>query len=446
VEVGRISSRGNRLRAAIGLAVALLCVWGGAPAAANAPPQPDLNGFETDTSGWFDTTGGTVTRQPTGYVPAGVDYAEGVTSAAGNFHGRVGLGTASTCPSSAGPQLTNPGPFTRWGGFNSTFPAGGYRTAIAVYLDVAYAVAHPDTRFDWASAINNSSGFFLRDFAFNVGTDASGFVISASNQETRCGVSPYDPTNGPISVPLSGWYVLRHSFRDVGGTLTVDMSVIRCEPVCPNADEAGGTTVGTWTLSNPADAISGVGGNRYGWFVSNEFDELPIDSGERTGITGAMSAADVALDEGDGAGNSAQLKVTLSAPAVGNEKIDFSTGDGTAGSPQDFSSSSGTATFEPGATEATVSVPIVGDTVDESDETFTVQLANPRNATLSDGEAAVTIRDDDNGTAKDPRCERLRKKLKRQRGNLERAQSDGKQSQLKSNIQKTKKRLKELAC
>ena len=42
---------------------------------------------------------------------------------------------------------------------------------------------------------------------------------------------------------------------------------------------------GTWVRSDPTDIIGvTVGGNRYGWFVQNEFDGLAIDNSERTGI------------------------------------------------------------------------------------------------------------------------------------------------------------------
>jgi hypothetical protein len=40
-------------------------------------------------------------------------------------------------------------------------------------------------------------------------------------------------------------------------------------------------------------------------------------------------------------------------------------------------------------------VPVGGDTVDEPDETFSVELSGPSGATITDGRAQVTIRDDD---------------------------------------------------
>ena len=43
-------------------------------------------------------------------------------------------------------------------------------------------------------------------------------------------------------------------------------------------------TLGTWVRSDPTDIIgTTVGGNRYGWFVQNEIDDLAIDNSQRTG-------------------------------------------------------------------------------------------------------------------------------------------------------------------
>jgi hypothetical protein len=137
-------------------------------------------------------------------------------------------------------------------------------------------LTHPDTRFDWSSAINNPSGAHRRDFVFNAGTDALGFVISAGNNATRCGADPADPGHLPIHISTSGWYTFEHSFTGVaGGPLAVVFTI----------KDSLGAVVATWTRSDLSDIIGvTVGGNRYGWFVQNEFDDLAIDNSERTGI------------------------------------------------------------------------------------------------------------------------------------------------------------------
>jgi hypothetical protein len=243
-------------------------------ALADAPPGPYFNGFETDTAGWFNFSGATITRVPSGSSGA---YANGAVAASGGYYARLGIDPSpDSCTFGGGTAPIYYGPYTNWGGYSSIFPPGGYSTGVDIYLDVPYAQAHLDTRFDWDSAISDTSGGFRRDFVFNVGTDALGFVISGGNNATRCGANPADPGHAPIHVALSGWYTFKHTFSGVtGGPLTVTLEVMPAGTNVP---------IGTWVRSDPSDIIgSTVGGNRYGWFVQNEFDGLAIDNSFRTG-------------------------------------------------------------------------------------------------------------------------------------------------------------------
>ena len=61
----------------------------------------------------------------------------------------------------------------------------------------------------------------------------------------------------------------------------------------------------------------------------------------------------------------------------------------------DYTSGSGTLSFTAGQTSKIVSVAVKGDTLDEFDESFTVDLTNPVHATLQDSQALGTITDDD---------------------------------------------------
>jgi hypothetical protein len=244
-------------------------------AVADAPPGPYFNGFETNTAGWFNFSGATVTRVPSGSPSS---YANGVIAATGGYYARLGIDPSpDSCTFGGGIAPIYYGPYTNWGGYSSIFPPGGYQTGVDIYLDVPYAMSHPDTRFDWSSAINDPSGNHRRDFVFNVGTDALGFVMTAGNNATRCGANPADPGHSPVvHITESGWYTFEHTFMGVqGGPLAVVMRVIQ---------KSTGIVMGTWTRSDPSDIIgTTVGGNRYGWFVQNEFDGLPIDNSFRTG-------------------------------------------------------------------------------------------------------------------------------------------------------------------
>jgi hypothetical protein len=301
------------------LAVLVMAVLAVAWAAADAPPGPYFNGFEQNTAGWFNN-GGTITRKPSFYSNGG-GYADGIASASGSYHARLGIDPSpDTCASGGGPQPVYNAPYTNWGGYSSIFPPGGYQTRVDVYLDVSWAQTHPDRRFDWSSAINNTTGQHRRDFVFNAGTEPNGFVISGSNNGTRCGAFPANPGRMPVHVIDSGWYTFEHSFAGVsGGPLTVTMRLI---------NKTTAATVGIWILTDPSDIIGGtVGGNRYGWFVQNEFDGLAIDNSFRTGIVSTPNCELKISDggwifplNGDVATFGGNAKVSSSGVASGNQE------------------------------------------------------------------------------------------------------------------------------
>ncbi|MHC1768281.1 MAG: Calx-beta domain-containing protein [Verrucomicrobiia bacterium] len=63
--------------------------------------------------------------------------------------------------------------------------------------------------------------------------------------------------------------------------------------------------------------------------------------------------------------------------------VEYATANGTARAGEDYVTSRGTATIPAGASTATISVPILDDALIEPDETFTVTLSNPVNASLA---------------------------------------------------------------
>jgi len=109
----------------------------------------------------------------------------------------------------------------------------------------------------------------------------------------------------------------------------------------------------------------------------------------------ALSIGDVTVTEGSTGTTTAVFTVTLDAPSGQTVTVDFATADGTATAPLDYASATGTLSFPRGTTSQTLSVDVVGDVLDEADETFLVDLSNPTNATLADGQGTGTITDDD---------------------------------------------------
>jgi hypothetical protein len=75
--------------------------------------------------------------------------------------------------------------------------------------------------------------------------------------------------------------------------------------------------------------------------------------------------------------------------------VDYATSDDTATAPADYTSASGTLTFSPGQKSKTITVQVIGDALDENNETFFLNLTNPINAPLAVGQALGTITDND---------------------------------------------------
>ena len=108
-----------------------------------------------------------------------------------------------------------------------------------------------------------------------------------------------------------------------------------------------------------------------------------------------ISAASASKAEGNSGTAAFTFTVTRSS-GTGASSVAYQVNPGTATS-ADFASGtlSGTVSFAAGDTTKTLTVNVLGDTTVEGDETFTVQLSSPVNATLGTATASGTILNDD---------------------------------------------------
>ena len=111
----------------------------------------------------------------------------------------------------------------------------------------------------------------------------------------------------------------------------------------------------------------------------------------------AISIADVQVLEGDAGIVDAIFHLTTTRPIAQAVTVSFATANGTATTANnDYQTASGLATFAPTTTATTVTVHVVGDNVNEDDESFFVNLSGASlNATIADNQATGTIYDDD---------------------------------------------------
>jgi len=108
-----------------------------------------------------------------------------------------------------------------------------------------------------------------------------------------------------------------------------------------------------------------------------------------------LSINDVSKAEGNSGTTNFDFTVTLSAASGQVVSIDYTTFGVSAVPGSDFQLASGTLTFSPGDTQKQLTVLVNGDTQDEPDQTFTVELSKPVNATYTKYDGLGTIVNDD---------------------------------------------------
>ncbi len=147
----------------------------------------------------------------------------------------------------------------------------------------------------------------------------------------------------------------------------------------------------TVTLSSPVNATLSTT-HTVGRVTIQDDDDPPT-----------VTVADAAATEGD----KVEFVVTLSAVSGRDVTVDYATSvatgdDATSGT--DFTAASGTLTIEEGDETGTIEVQTTEDSTEEEDETFTLTISDPANATLGTKTAARgTIKDDD-GTLTPTNC------------------------------------------
>ena len=112
----------------------------------------------------------------------------------------------------------------------------------------------------------------------------------------------------------------------------------------------------------------------------------------------SISVRDVVVVEGNSGTTQATFVVALSGPSSQSVSFSFATANGSATAGSDYVATNGAAAFAPGEVEKPVVVLVNGDTVDELQETFFLDISNVQNATVSSNRGTGFIVDDDGPT------------------------------------------------
>ena len=109
----------------------------------------------------------------------------------------------------------------------------------------------------------------------------------------------------------------------------------------------------------------------------------------------AVSIMNASIAEGDAGDVVMNFTVSLSATSTGTVTVNYTTVDGSAIAPADYDMASGLLSFASGTTTQNVPITVHGDATPEGDQSFTIRLSTPGNATLGTATATGTIIDDD---------------------------------------------------
>ena len=209
----------------------------------------------------------------------------------------------------------------------------------------------------------------------NTGTANAAFTVTLSAASGLAVTVNYATANGTATAPAD-YTAASGTLTFAAGTTTQTITV----PVVGDAlDEANETFV--VNLSTPTNATIATA---QGTGTISDNDIAPT-----------LAVNSVTVTEGNTGTTNAVFTVTLSAVSGLTATVNYATANGTATAPADYTAASGTLTFTPGTTSQTITVPVVGDTLDEANETFAVNLSTASNATIATAQGTGTITDND---------------------------------------------------
>ncbi len=288
-----------------------------------------------------------------GTATSGADYASGsgtLTFAAGETTATIEVSVVDD----GVPELDEDMTVTLSNATNATIGTG---TGTGTILDPS---SSPGVSVSDAKGLEDTVGDLSFVVTLNTAGTSEATVSYATADGTATAGSDYTAMRGTLTFPV--------------GTTSLTINV----PVLPDtARESNEDFI--LNLTAPANAFI-VDGTATGTIEDD--DASP-----------EFSIVDGVASEGDG---SVELVVSVGGGRGSLDlSVDYATSDLTATAGDDFTASSETLTFAAGVSTATIRIPLVDDSIDEPDETFSVELTNPVNATLGVATATATIRDND---------------------------------------------------
>jgi Calx-beta domain/FG-GAP-like repeat/RTX calcium-binding nonapeptide repeat (4 copies) len=201
--------------------------------------------------------------------------------------------------------------------------------------------------------------------------------------------------SGNTTIASTVYYVL-----DGTAIFSSDYNNIKVGSVISGVSEAlifaAGETTKTISVNVLGDKITELD-ETINLTLSHPNQANPVTNPGTITIVNDDSLPTISITDKTGSENSANFVFTVQLSNASSQTItvDYNTSNDTAIAPVDYTPLTGSLTFNPGTTTQTITVPILDDFVDESNETFFVNLTNATNATIADNKAIGTITDND---------------------------------------------------
>ena len=210
------------------------------------------------------------------------------------------------------------------------------------------------------------------------------FTVSMSKTASDAVTLNYETSNGSATAASD--------YTSTNGSVTINAGQTTATIMVPILQDSTIEENETFTVTisdvNPGGSATITDNTAIGTITDD--DNEPTDAG-----VPSLSIADVTISE---SGGNATFSISLSESTNQQVTVDYATSDGSATAASDYTSTNTSATIDAGQISETFDVPILDDTNDEPNETFTVTLSNvnPAGAAeISDGTAIGTITDDD---------------------------------------------------
>jgi protocatechuate 3,4-dioxygenase beta subunit len=314
-----------------------------------------------------------------GWIPVAGDWSGNGTTGIGVFDPATATWYLRNSDSAGAPDVTPfqyglPGWTPVVGDWN-----GGGKTTVGVV---------DPTTGTWYLRNSNSGG--APDVTpFQYGLPGWKPVVGDWNGDGKTTVGVVDPTTGT-------WYLRNSNSAGAPDVTPFQYGLGGWTPVVGDWNGGGKTTAGvidpttgTWYLRN----TNGGGAPDYTAFPYGLGGWVPVAGNWSGGSTvrPSLAVTGPTVTVGSSGTATADFVVNLSAASASTVTVNYATSDGTAAAGTDYTATSGTLTFAPGVTALAVPVTVIGDATADPNETFTLTLSNPTNATLSTASAVGTI-------------------------------------------------------